>query len=146
MSTHDLERRAEDEVERRFWAKVEKTPTCWLWQASTNPRGYGRFTVRGRTVYPHRWIYERTVRPIPDGWVIDHLCRVHNCVNPDHLEAVTQSTNAARGLLGFDFAGLCRAGLHDVSTRPNLYVRPTGERDCRACMSETQRKRRKASA
>ena len=64
--------------------------------------GYGRVAVRtaeGKTEMglAHRWMYERAVGPIPAGYVIDHLCCNPSCVNPAHLEVVTQAENVHRG-------------------------------------------------
>ena len=81
----------------RFWAKVQKTDTCWLWTAYRLPSGYGQFGLNGKMVYAHRWSYEQVHGPIPKGMHIDHLCRVKHCVNPDHLEVVTCRENAMRG-------------------------------------------------
>lgn len=84
---------------RRFWAKVEVDESgCWLWTASTN-HGYGHFWVSPDVgkVYAHRYAYELLVGPIPDGLEIDHLCKVRNCVNPEHLEPVTKEENWRRG-------------------------------------------------
>jgi len=53
----------------------------------------------GKTVRAHRFYYERINGPIPDGLELDHLCRVHSCVNPDHLEPVTHTVNMRRGIL-----------------------------------------------
>ena len=86
-------------VEERFWAKVEKTESCWIWVGPLNWRGYG--TVRpsgGGTRMAHRVIYECLRGPIPDGLTLDHLCRVRRCVNPEHLEPVTLKENILRGL------------------------------------------------
>lgn len=70
---------------------------CWVWPR-TGKNGYGILRV-GRTIKSaHREFYIRAKGPIPAGMVLDHLCRVRACVNPDHLEAVTQRTNALRGL------------------------------------------------
>lgn len=84
----------------RFWPKVRKTETCWLWEASTDASGYGQFRVLPRPAGPtkaHRFAYEQIVGPIPDGLELDHLCRVRNCVNPDHLEPVPGAVNTLRG-------------------------------------------------
>lgn len=87
------------DIEARFWAKVDKTETCWLWTAAIRRRsGYGVFSHQARTMLAHRFAYELLVGPIPDGLVIDHLCRVRHCVNPDHLEPVTQRENLRRGM------------------------------------------------
>lgn len=86
----------------RFMLKVEipgPLDGCWLWQAAKTQKGYGVFGggYAGKVTTAHRWIYARVVGPIPDCWVVDHLCRNHSCVNPEHLEAVTQSVNCLRG-------------------------------------------------
>lgn len=87
-------------VSDRFWAKVNKTESCWLWTAAT-AGGYGRFRVRTDKGWAmrgaHRWAYEAVRGPIPAGLVLDHLCRVRSCVNPDHLEPVTHAVNIVRG-------------------------------------------------
>lgn len=86
----------------RFWAKVNKTDTCWLWTACVAYPGYGRFGVGGARrnggyiALAHRWSYEESFGPIPEGLVLDHLCGVKNCVNPAHLEVVTPAENAWR--------------------------------------------------
>lgn len=59
---------------------------CWLWRGGLNGKGYG----------PHRASYEANRGPIPPGHVLDHLCRRRSCINPAHLEPVTQSENELR--------------------------------------------------
>lgn len=88
----------------RFWAKVDKSGECWLWTASTS-HGYGTFFVeqvdgRNRFMGAHRWAYETLQGAVPEGLVLDHLCRVRACVNPLHLEPVTPKVNAERGEWG----------------------------------------------
>lgn len=81
----------------RFWRRVqEQEGGCWLW-VGTVDRGYGLLSVDGKTVRAHRYSYETLVGPIPDGLQIDHLCRNRGCVNPAHLEPVTQVENIRRG-------------------------------------------------
>lgn len=84
-------------IEGRFWAKVNKTETCWLWLACTN-HGYGYFGFQGRNKRAHRLAYEWANGKIPDGLTLDHLCRVRHCIRPDHLEVVTNKENILRGL------------------------------------------------
>lgn len=71
----------------RFWAKVDKTPGCWLWLAGTNG-DFGTFTVRGRSVVAHRLSWVLVNGEIPKGLQISHNCPGGNnplCVNPAHL-------------------------------------------------------------
>lgn len=142
-------------VESRFWGKVDKTDTCWLWTAATQDNGYGSFFIgrvggRVRLARAHRFAYELAAGPIPDGLVIDHLCRVRNCVNPDHLEAVSNKENLLRGegLPAIAAAKTqCSRGGHPLSG-PNLYVNPRGERECKSCRRDAdlrQKARRRAS-
>lgn len=78
-----------DPVER-FWEKVDRTGDCWLWVAGTTTRGYGRFRVEGKLVYPHRFAYELLVGKIPDGTTLDHRYSCpKRCVNPAHLRPAT---------------------------------------------------------
>ena len=135
----------------RFMKKVDVAPGgCWLWNAATQPNGYGRYYSEGKVVFAHRWSYEHFAGPIPDGLVIDHVCRVRRCVNPDHLEPVTNQVNVLRGE-GWAPANKakirCPGGhLYDVA---NTYVDAAGQRHCRACRrirEAARRARRKAAA
>ncbi|WP_327169504.1 HNH endonuclease signature motif containing protein [Streptomyces subrutilus] len=123
----------------RFWAKVSMTESgCWAWTAQVAHHGYARFELNGRPTRAHRTAYESLVGPIPEGLVLDHLCRVRHCVNPAHLEPVTVRENHRRG----DNVpptrrgkarpkALCAQG-HPLSG-DNLGVSKRGERRCRAC-------------
>ena len=73
----------------------EPNTGCWLWMGWT-VRGYGRYGVEGRLA--HRLFYETYVGPIPDGLVIDHICRVRSCVNPAHMRVVTSGENVLCGV------------------------------------------------
>jgi hypothetical protein len=73
-----------------FWAKVNKTDTCWLWTGKIDPEGYGRHKVS----YAHRYAFElHSGEIIPTGRQIDHICHVRACVNPGHLRSVTNKQN-----------------------------------------------------
>ncbi len=86
-------------IAERFWAKVDKTDGCWLWTAAKTRDGYGRLAdTGGRWVLAHRFAYELHIGPIPNSLTLDHLCRVRHCVNPTHLEPVTNRVNALRGV------------------------------------------------
>lgn len=70
---------------------------CWVWTASTSRTGYGMVRDAGRMRPAHRAVYEASRGPVPSTLEMDHLCRVRNCVNPDHLEPVTGAENQRRG-------------------------------------------------
>lgn len=73
-----------------------ETP-CWIWQGAKNSQGYGYLTIRYKQWRAHRWVYEQRVGPIAAGLDLDHLCRQPDCVNPEHLEPVTEAENTRRG-------------------------------------------------
>src|ERR1019366_4519713 len=81
----------------------EPNTGCWLWTGGLNRGGYGQFMTPPCTV-AHRVAYELFVGPIPEGLQLDHLCRVRSCVNPQHLEPVSQQENIRRGLGGMNGA------------------------------------------
>jgi hypothetical protein len=78
-------------VESRFHAGYAIAENgCWVWLPPLRKDGYAILSVNSWPTPAHRVAYELLVGPIPQGLEIDHLCRNHACVNPDHLEAVTQ--------------------------------------------------------
>lgn len=70
---------------------------CWKWNRSLNHKGYARCCVKGRTSLGHKLFYENKYGSVPAGMVLDHLCKNRQCVNPDHLEIVTNMINCQRG-------------------------------------------------
>ena len=104
---------------------------CWLWSFPLNANGYGVTPLwHGRTSrLAHRALWEALVGPIPEGMVLDHLCLVRNCLNPDHLDPVTQAENARR--VKVKLVTQCRRG-HEY-TAANTYARPDGYRECQQC-------------
>lgn len=79
--------------EARFWAKVIKTESCWLWNAHLNEHGYGRFRADGRIWLAHRLAYVWANGEVPECLGLDHVCHNRACVNPKHLRTVTSKQN-----------------------------------------------------
>ncbi len=83
----------------RFWNFVVYFDDidCWVWAGAKDSWGYGVFQVEfKKPIGAHRFAYEMLVGPIPEGLTLDHLCRGIDCVNPDHMEPVTNEENVRR--------------------------------------------------
>ncbi len=120
--------------EESFDARIAKADTgCWLWTGHIGRNGYGVIGIGGRKLAKaHRFAYERFIGPIPDGMQLDHLCRVRHCVNPTHLEPVSNRENVIRGNEARPRALACKRG--HLFTPKNTYVNPSsGRRECKAC-------------
>jgi hypothetical protein len=126
---------------------TDRSGDCWIWTGSTNVvSGYGVVaTGGGKQDYAHRVSYEHHVGPIPQGYVIDHICRVVACVKPTHLRAVSPSTNVVVGLRGWGLTGMCRKGLHDVTDPANVEYWSTGVRLCKPCRIARQKAAKESS-
>lgn len=138
--------RIDGTTEQRFWPKVKKgqPDECWLWRAAVARNGYGTFGRDGQTRYAHRVAYELVRGPIPEGLVIDHLCRVRACVNPAHLEAVSLIENLRRIIRKNSLKTECIHG--HAFTPANTIVgvdrrsgTPRKRRDCRECARNRKR-------
>ena len=120
-------------VARRM--RVNLVTGCWEWLGADNGKGYGITGAEGRrgSVYVHRVMYEELREQIPDGMVLDHLCRNRRCCNPWHVEPVTRGDNVRIGEHPNFVAmrtNICKRG-HSLA---DAYRRPNGTRACRVCM------------
>lgn len=117
----------------RFWSKVNKTDTCWLWQAGAR-RGYGAFWLSGRQLGAHRIAYEMLIGPVPDDLHLDHLCRTPACVNPAHLEPVTCRENLLRSPVTLQGTNARKTYCdHGHEFTPENTYEWRGSRICRKC-------------
>lgn len=115
---------------------------CEVWTGYRYSNGYSGISWNGTQVLGHRLSYEQRVGPIPDGLVIDHLCRNKACINPAHLEPVTSGENTRRAMRTHCVNG------HEF-TPQNVYRPGDGKRYCRECrrrrVREYQQRRRAAA-
>jgi hypothetical protein len=104
----------------RFWAKVHKTPVCWIWRGRVTPFGYGTFWFEGKDKPAHRVSWILTNGPIIGDLDVCHRCDVPDCVRPDHL-----------------FLGTAHDNIMDCE-RKGRAVHPRGEAAGKAKLTERQ--------
>ena len=113
--------------------RVNEVTGCWVWIGSRMKNGYARLDGTGA----HRVYYEHFIGEIPAGLVVDHLCERRDCVNPSHLEAVTElENNRRRAILAFTGknADECKHGHPMSGDNLVIYVGKNGtKRKCRQC-------------
>lgn len=138
------------ETLERFFDKIvaldDEDGGCWQWLAGIHRNGYAQFRANKRagTSLAHRASYEHFVGPIPAGMQIDHLCRNRACVNPEHLEAVTNRENTMRGLVGQKTH--CPKGHAYTPENTARYKQGTSKvRRCRTCVREYSARKRSPS-
>jgi hypothetical protein len=114
---------------------------CWPWLGQKDEKGYGQVREsnrRSRSLMAHRVVYELLVGLIPEGLTLDHLCRVRHCVNPAHLEPVTNRENILRGdgpAARHARQTHCKYG-HPFDEQNTLHRRNGRGRSCRTCQRE----------
>lgn len=130
-------------MEERFWEKVAKTETCWIWTAALTDEGYGSFWTGEKVDLAHRvaWRLAGLGEPLGE---LDHVCRVRACVrpHPDHLEDVTGAENNRRSGSASAMNArkeACHRG--HAFTEENTYRTPNGRRQCRTCARDRRRGR-----
>lgn len=113
---------------------------CMVWRWARGKNGYGTISCKGKPKYAHRASYEAFRGPIPEGFQIDHLCKVVGCVNPEHLEAVTPRENTLRSnslsAINARKTHCPRGHAYDVSNT----CMNDGARRCRVCTLEQNRR------
>lgn len=121
---------------------IEITPGgCWLWTGRLNNQGYGQVgDTRIRSVLVHRLMWALRSGEIPEGLVLDHLCRTPNCCNPEHLDPVTVQENNRRSLPFRKVLTHCANG-HEI-TDQTRYINSAGHRECSTCRGDYQRRYR----
>jgi hypothetical protein len=120
----------------RILDKVDMSGDCWVWTGCRGGRGYGMIRINYRNIQAHRVVYEELVEPIPEGLQLDHLCRNKACVNPDHLEPVTNEENMRRYRATLTH---CPNG-HEYMAE-NIAVQSNGTKRCRTCKKNNRQKK-----
>lgn len=126
-----------------FWRRVDREPDgCWQWTGYRRRTGYGEWhPERHVRRLAHRHAYELLVGAIPDGKVLDHLCRNRGCVNPAHLEPVTIGENVLRGdTIPARWAQRTHCQQGHALTPDNLKKDRGRGRECRTCDLENKRR------
>lgn len=134
-----------DLLPERFWDKVRIDPEtgCWNWIAANSGKdGYGRFWWNGSGQGSHRVSYETLVMPIPEGLVLDHICRNTGCCNPAHLEPVTHRVNCKRGHQRNSKKTHCANGHEFTASNTRITKLRNGNtrRTCRSCARDCMRR------
>lgn len=115
--------------------KVSPEPNsgCWLWLGGVNVSGYGRCKLIAGATSAHRAVWMDLVGPIPQGMVLDHICRVRSCVNPDHLRVATPRQNALENSLSTSARNAERTNCYRCAG-PYQVRKRDGARICPACV------------
>lgn len=113
--------------------------SCWTVPQKLTAQGYVRVKVKGKLVYLHRLTYETFIGKIPDGLVIDHLCKERSCCNFNHLEVVTLAENTRKGDAWLFNKSKTHCPQNHQYSEDNTYYRKDGKRHCKTCRRIRQR-------
>src|SRR5437667_14972 len=119
----------------RFLKKIEDysdSTKCWVWKGGHQGDGYGTVGIKHRSFLAHRVSYTVLIGVIPEGLIMDHLCRNHGCVNPWHVEPVRHQDNSLRGNTGKHHLAKTHCPHGHEYTPENTYT-SAGYRECRTC-------------
>jgi len=122
-----------------FWSKVEidHDTECFNWTGCKNENGYGYFTVGSRPHLAHRVAYSWFKEHIPKGMILDHTCDNPSCVNPMHLEPVTNKENILRGLeRTHDYDPRTHFKCGHPRSDENTYRHTRGDEHCKICTNK----------
>ena len=128
--------------QKYFWSRVERASSneCWLWVGPKNRDGYscpylGRIGKTPHKTFGHRAVWRMLRGEIPDRMTIDHLCLVKHCVNPDHMQIVTNESNVELGaVVQGERSTECRRG-HPRTPENTHYMK--NQRTCAVCRRES---------
>lgn len=129
---------------RKIFDKIKVNPQsgCWEWTGAKQWGGYGIIVWEDRSRLAHRIIFQLLVSGIPSDLHCDHLCRVRHCVNPAHIEIVTNKVNVLRGKgAPAQNARKTHCSLGHPLSGENLYLDSKGGRECKTCRNARCRAR-----
>ena len=125
------------QVDEYLSARIESDGDCWVWTGARMKSGYGVASRTGGSRLAHRFSYTYHRAEIPDGLMLDHLCMNKSCINPWHLEPVTNAVNLARWAATNTH---CIRG-HEINGTNTYYRKNRPGRECRPCGAEKKRER-----
>lgn len=122
-------RETEEQRLSRFWSRVNKTNSCWLWTGDVDAYGYGRFPFKGTEDKAHRFAWKLLVGPIAKGLELHHdVCRNTLCVRPEHLKPISKPSHRA-----LHCAEITHCPKGHAYTAENTRVKLRNGFPCRSC-------------
>lgn len=130
------------ELKQRLLSRILKDRNgCWNYTRSKSKKGYGKLSAWGKFMLAHRVSYIVFRGEIPKGLFLDHLCRNPSCINPKHLEIVTNRENILRGegIPAKNYRKIQCIHGHPFD-KENTGYKPDGRRMCLTCKSNHNKK------